>query len=203
MTSSGTSSSSVPSAGKAPGSALKQKKSLDWLAKGFKRRPAASRSNSDSNSSSKPLGRPARVHGSGNPETLLTIPGSPGQAYSPPSSVDARSCDEEASSTGPSTSGPLTPTSADSTSQQSRKNSSPLSSPLPSPALIPYHGLLDNKPRPLNDDAKTPVIGSEGASAGFTHAERKPPSDYENMLLSLSSRKQLRAMLDEYAMKCC
>ncbi|CAD6569937.1 MAG: hypothetical protein CYPHOPRED_003662 [Cyphobasidiales sp. Tagirdzhanova-0007] len=119
------------------------------------------------------------------------------RAYSPPSSVDARSCDEEASSTGPSTSGPLTPTSADSTSQQSRKNSSPLSSPLPSPALIPYHGLLDNKPRPLNDDAKTPVIGSEGASAGFTHAERKPPSDYENMLLSLSSRKQLRAMLDD------
>ena len=105
-----------------PAVKVKQKKSLDWLSKGFKRKSSSSTSTSTSNASSsitgntstKGLGRASVVrsrsaHGhdcgsNGSPtkaifsEPLLAIPGSPVLGYSSPSSLDGKSGDDDVSS---------------------------------------------------------------------------------------------------------
>jgi len=78
---------------------------------------------------------------------------------------------------------------------------SPFASPLPSPSSLvfssSYHGLLGSSDITSDDKNKTPTKAALPPESKSTLAVPNPPSDYEKLLLSLSSRKVLRSMLDE------
>lgn len=184
---------------------LKAKKSLDWLPKSFKRsKPTPSTSPSVPPSSSPRSGfrtsrydsastssAHTRSNGSSNSDTpLAAIPGSPRETNSF-SSNDEKSTGEHSSGhSQPSPGLPVTPEDL----QFQTLRVSPLPSPLGTHAETAEEDYMSSQKK-----ATAPASASTeppSSSAGRSSQE-KQPNDYEKLVLSLSSRKALRTMLDE------
>lgn len=184
---------------------LKAKKSLDWLPKSFKRSKASTSTSPSLPPSSSPRSSfrttrhdgastssaHTRSNGSSNSDTPLTvIPGSPRETTSLSSNEEKSAGEHSSAPSQPSPGLPVTP--EDIQFQTLRV------SPLPSPLGVHAEtAAQDYMSSPKKSAAATPTTsGRPNSSAGRSSQERQP-NDYEKLVLSLSSRKALRTMLDE------
>lgn len=189
---------------------LKAKKSIDWLPKSFKRSKSTSSSSTAPSSSSRNSFRSSRQDlavgsnaqtrstGSSNSERdapLGTIPGSPRETQSFSSSNDEKSGGEHSNS--PSQPSPRFPVTPDDLQFQTLRVS-----PLPSPLGI--HEFTEAQKDYLSappTEKPSPVPPHSASDKNSSRPPRtlddKHSTEYEKVVLSLSSRKALRTMLDE------
>lgn len=226
---------------------LKQKKSMDWFHKSFKRKTSSQSLASTTSTSSAPpsMGgnsghqHSGRVRTQSTPayEPLLTIPASPQIAYSPPSSVSDGKSDDDCSSSG-RFSPPASPwvpadsahsvslkglslsNGSDSSGQSGRTTTivalpgagvSAVQRSAPNPPHSPSYIHHNNAPViPISltvDRHKTPALlhspssPPPGGQSPGPGASGPTQTDYEKLLVNLSSRKGLRTMLDEWVVR--
>ncbi|KAK9894952.1 hypothetical protein P389DRAFT_86738 [Cystobasidium minutum MCA 4210] len=206
----GTSPSMSSNASLAPANQLKSKKSLDWLPKSFKRSKSSSSSASTAPSTSSrksfrgsrqdlATGNNAQTRSteSSNSDTpLTTIPASPRDTHSFSSSNDERSAGERSNS--PSQPSPRLPVTPEDLPFQTLRVS-PLPSPLGMSEVAEQPKDYLSAPVAAQTSPRPRTSGSDKASSrpDARSLGDKQSNEYEKLVLSLSSRKALRTMLDD------
>lgn len=215
-------SDSNPSSPQSSATPLKSKKSLDWLAKSFKRKGSTSStsSNSSDHRRSGLVGNSRNIH---NHEPLLTIPGSP--AITQPLYSPATSSDDGDARSSRSDLGPFTPDEAI-PGHLVLPQTRPIHSPLASPSILPASPVSPGSPPTMSLKAPQPLspgrigtlspskICEESRSISLSNVPSRsstpgrdlqsqidkdsPGREKEKLLTSVSSRKALRTMLDEW-----
>lgn len=194
---------------------MKSKKSLEWLSKSFKRKPS---SNSVPRSDRKGIQESSRTGGQMTASSEPLLLPEPSSRYSPPglSSPSTYGGGKSPSDSGASTKSfrfpggaardihevrlPTLTSESQLSSDKSHTSSSftttkpPKQLPLPSPSSIVLSEKTQGSPKRNQDSSASALFGLDG---GRETPKVKASTDYEKLLVSLSSRKVLRTMLDE------